>query len=155
MIAHQGKGIIMRPASIVMFERLFLASVTVSVLNFIVNYQAMTEQLEREPGMEQLGLGAGFMTGTMAVGVAIYLLLWYFIAHKASRVAKWILVVFTALGVASMFYSLATAGLVIDLTSVVALAYYALAVGAVVYLFKPDAESWLGGEKPADPEAFD
>jgi hypothetical protein len=145
----------MRPPSIVLFERLFLASLALSVVNFVLGYDAMLAELDRQPGMRQLDLGAEIAVGTMVISLAIYLLLWFFIARKASVVAKWILTIFTAFGVVAQVYRVATVGFAIDVNAVLGIAYYALAIAAVVYLFKPDAEAWFKGEKPADPAAFD
>lgn len=145
----------MRPASIVIFERLFLASLALSVVNFIIGYDAAANELAREPALAQIGLGTEILIGMMVVTTAIYLLLWFLIARKASNVAKWFLVVFTALGAATFLSSLAALGLRTDLNVLLSLAYYALAVAAVVFLFKPDAVGWLRGERHADPAAFD
>lgn len=145
----------MRPPSIVMFERLFLASLVLSVVSFITGYDAMTEQMASEPVLQQVGIGSGIMIGSMVISLAIYLLLWFLIARKASSVAKWILVVFTGLGIASLAYAFATAGMAWDLNALLSLAYYVLGVTAVVFLFKPDAEAWFKSEWKADPAAFD
>lgn len=145
----------MRPQSIIMFERLLFAAMALSVINFFVGYDAMIEQLEREPAMQQVGLGGGFMTVSMVVGVAIYLLLWFFIARKASTVAKWILVVLTGLGVLSFFGTLATGQVPFDLNLLLGILYYVLNVAAMVYLFREDAVRWFKGEATADPATFD
>ncbi len=145
----------MRPPSIVMFERLFLASLALSVISFLVGYEATMDELARQPGMAQVGFGSEILIGTMVVSTAIYLLLWFLIARKASNVAKWFLVAFTAIGAATLLYSLAALGLNTDLNAIMGYVYYVLAVAAVVFLFKPDAVAWLKGEKPADPATFD
>ena len=142
----------MRPASIVMFERLFLGSLALSVVSFFINYETMLRDLETQPELAELGLGAGFAIGSMAVGLAIYLLLWFFIARKASSVAKWILIALLALSAISL------PGIVLspwDLGVVLALAVYALEVAAAVYLFRDDAARWFKGEASADPATFD
>ena len=142
----------MRPASIVMFERLFLASLALSVASFFINYESMLRDLETQPGLSELGLGSGFAIGSMAVGLAIFLLLWFFIARKASSVAKWILVVLLA------FSAISLPGMIMapwDLGVVLALAVYALEIAAVVYLFRADAVAWFRGEPSADPATFD
>jgi hypothetical protein len=144
----------MRPQSIVLFERLFLASLAVGVVNFIVGYGAMVEALGAEPGMQQLGLGGGFAIAIFAVGTGIYLLLWYLIARKAMNLAKWVLVVLVALSVVSLLTTLATA-FTLNLTTMLGLATYILEVAAVIYLFPGDAVAWLKGSKPADPTAFE
>ena len=144
----------MRPNSIIMFERLFLASLALSAIASVISYDAVLAELNRDPAMEQLGLGGGFVVGMLALGMAIYLLLWFLIARKASTVAKWILVVFVALGLVSFAASL-TASFTLDFSSLLALVTYALEVAAVSCLFRSDAVAWLGGEKPADTTTFD
>ena len=74
----------MRPPSIVMFERLFLASLALSVVSLIINYDLMIEQLAAEPALAELGLGGGFVLGRAANVYAIYVLLVYFISRNAS-----------------------------------------------------------------------
>ena len=145
----------MRPKSIILFERLFLASLALSAITFVVSYDATMDELERQAGLSEIGFGSELLIGTMAVTTAVYLLLWFLIARKASNVAKWFLVAFTAIGTATLAYSFATLGLKTDLNSLLGVAYYVLAVAAVVPLFKPDAVAWLTSEKPADPAAFD
>jgi len=142
----------MRPQSIVMFERLFLASLAGSVVGFALTYDEVVDSLASDPAMQEVGLGSGFVLGVTAASFAIYLLLWHLIAHKAANFAKWILVVFTALGVLMTVPSLAGPWDAIQLLS---LAVYALQIAAVVYLFRADAVAWLKGDRPTDPSAFD
>jgi len=144
----------MRPQSIVQFERLFLASIAVSVINFILGYGAAVAALQRDPHMQQLGLGGGFATAIFAVGTGIYLLLWFLIARKAVNIAKWVLVALVALSVVSLLNSLA-ASFTLNVTTVLGLVTYALEVAAVVYLFRGDAVAWLKGSEPIDPTTFE
>src|SRR5687768_11985291 len=118
----------MRPDSIIMFERLILASLALSMFNFFVGYEPMMEQLDREPALQQVGFGVGFVIGSLVVGLAIYLLLWFLIARKASNVAKWILVVLTALGLTSFLAAFAIGPVPFDLNAMLGTAYYVLAV---------------------------
>ena len=142
----------MRPASIVMFERLFFASLVLSVVSFIIGYDAMTEQMANEPTLQQVGIGSGLMVGTMVASLTIYLLLWFFIARKASSVAKWILVALLALSVIALPAMLMGPW---DLRMILGLAVYALEVVAAVFLFRPDAGAWFKGEVRTDPATFD
>jgi hypothetical protein len=144
----------MRPHSILMFERLFLGSLALSTVASVLAYDDVLAELERDPAMAQLGLGGGFLVGMLALGMAIFVLLWFLIARKASRVAKWILVVFVAVGLASLAVSLADS-FTPDVNTLLSLSSYALEVAAVVYLFHADAVAWLRGEAPADPATFD
>lgn len=142
----------MRPQSIVMFERLFLASLALSLLGFIMDYGAMADMMQNDPAAQQLGLGNGFMISIAVVGYALYLLLWYLIARRASNVAKWVLVVFVALGVITLLGSLSSAW---TLSKIIGLAVYALEIAAVVHLFRPDAKAWLGGKGDAGATPVD
>ncbi len=144
----------MRPQSIIMFERLFLASLAVSVVNFILGYGVAVETLQRDANIQQLGLGGGFAIAIFAVGTGIYLLLWFLIAHKAINIAKWVLIALIALSVVSLATSLA-GSFTLDLTTGLGLATYILEVAAAVYLFREDAVAWLKGKAPADPATFD
>ena len=143
----------MRPPSILMFERLFVASLGVSVLSFVLTYDQTMAQLDRMPELARVGGGAELVVGSVAIGVAIYLLLWFLIARKASNFAKWVLIVFVAIGVAFSVPA-ALAGQW-DLPFISGLAVYALEIAAIVYLFRDDAKAWLRGEWNTDPAAFD
>jgi len=142
----------MRPESIIMFERLFLASLALSVVSFLMSYGGMVQQIENEPALAELGAGSGIVIGSFVFGMAIYLLLWFLIARKALGLAKWVLVVLLALSLISVPGMLMH---LFSLTNVIGLIVYALEVAAVVYLFRKDALAWFAGEKPADPAAFD
>lgn len=144
----------MRPQSIVTFERLFLASLAVGVVNFVLGYDKAVAALQNDPNAQQLGLGGGFATAIFAVGTGIYLLLWFLIARKAINIAKWILIVLIALSVVSLLSAL-TKAFAFDTTTVLGLVTYGLEVAAAVQLFRKDAVAWLKGDKPADPAASD
>jgi hypothetical protein len=142
----------MRPPSILMFERLFLASLAVSAASIVIGFDSMVDQLASEPATAALGIGGGFLAGIMAFGMAISLLLWFLIAHKASNVAKWILIVLAALSLISLPAMLTGP---MDTTVLLGLASYALEIAALVYLFREDAAAWFRGEWQSKPNAFD
>lgn len=142
----------MRPASIVLFERLFLASLVVSVASFVLTYEQTMGLLESDPAMAGLGFGSSVILGLAIAGYAIYLLLWFLIARKASSVAKWILVVLVALSLISLLATLAAPW---DLILLISAVVYALEVAAVVCLFNDDAKDWFSGKWSADPTTFD
>ena len=142
----------MRPASIVMFDRLFLASLAISVVSFVLSYDTLADQFANDPAMARAGIGSGLVTGLMIGSVVIYLLLWFLISRKASNVAKWILVVLVALSLYSIAGSI---GGPWGFLTILGMLSYALEVAAVVYLFRDDAKAWFRGEAAADPAAFD
>lgn len=142
----------MRPQSIVLFERLFIASILLSAISFVIGYGEFSEQVLRDPTLQQLELGSGFVIGLAAAGYALYLLLWYLIAHKAANWAKWLLIFFLVLSLVSLPRALANPW---SLSTLAAMAVYALQVASVVFLFKPDAKAWLRGKGTAEPADVD
>jgi hypothetical protein len=142
----------MRPASIIMFDRLFLGSLAVSAVGVVLSWDEMTAQLANEPGVAEIGLGSGFIAGAIAVGFAISLLLWFLVSHKASNVAKWILIVLAALSLISLPSML---GGPWDLMGILGIASYVLEIAALGFLFREDAKAWLSGQHHGDPATFD
>ena len=142
----------MRPKSIIMFERLFLGSLVLGALNVLLSYDDAAARVANDPGAQQLGLGSGFFFGITAGSFAVYLLLWFLIARQASTVAKWILTVFVALGVAFALPALTGSWTV---TLALSLVIHALEILALVYLFRPDAKAWLSGAGQADSATAD
>ena len=142
----------MRPESVVMFERLFLLSLALSAGALVVGYDDMMRAVLSDPSMRQFGFGSGLIIGMIVASFAVYLLLWWLIARRASNVAKWILVVFVALGLASLPAVLTGPMSVLLLLN---LAVYALEVAAVVFLFRADAKAWFRGEPQSDATTFD
>ncbi|WP_126173252.1 hypothetical protein [Altericroceibacterium xinjiangense] len=142
----------MRPHSIVMFERLFLAAMALNVLGFVFSYQAVADELARQPGLSELGLTGGFAIGVFSLSLAVYLLLWFLIARKGSAIAKWILIALVAIGLTTLPSALSAP---FTWGTVFGLLVTALEVAALVFLFREDAKAWLRREDPADPPGLD
>lgn len=136
----------MRPVSIVWFERLFLLSLLIGLLNAILSYDRTLAMVQSDPAFAQLGWGSGFVIVVTAISLLIPLLLWYFIARRASVIAKWLLVAITAIGVLMIGFE---PGEGASLTNIGILATTILQVAAIVLLFRRDAVAWLG-KKGAD-----
>ncbi len=139
----------MRPTSIVLFERLFLLSLAIALVNGFLQYDALVAQVGNDPSLAQLGWGSGAILVVMAISLLIPLLLWYFIARRASNIAKWILVVMMLLGL--LFVNL-DAGQLGSLAGIASLAVTILQLVAIVLLFRADARAWLS-EDADDAEA--
>lgn len=131
----------MRPNSIRMFDYLFLGSLALSVLNFLLSMGDAEAQLAADPATAQFGSEA--LIGVFAFSMLISLLLWFFISRKASKIAKWILIVFTVIGLLMLPASIGTLP---PVALVLTLAIAALQLAALFYLFKPDAKAYLAGE---------
>ena len=134
----------MRPASIVQFERLYLAAIAAGLLNAILSWSENLAEVRAQAGV---GLGEEVMLGVLIAGVLLQLLLWYLIARGASVVAKWIFVVLFVIQVVSVIAGLAMGGLnaraMPSFAVLLGLAATLLEAGAAWMLFRPDAKEWL------------
>ncbi len=133
----------MRPQSIVIFERLYLASVALGLLFTAQNWSAREALLARNPTAAQFGwIGPA----TTAVGLLIALALWYFVARRGSVVAKWIVTVFAVW--AAVLLALYLFGLAaIDgrlVTILTGAAQNLLYVASAVMLHRADSRAWFG-----------
>jgi hypothetical protein len=148
------KGIFMRPASINRFDQLYLGALALGIINTIIAYDETMAQLEADPAVAAVGMaGPGFIIGVSAFSFGISLLLWYFIARRASTVAKWILVVFTVIGLIGIPFALITTPL---MQSIITLVIAAMQVAALWFLFRPDAKAWFEhGPRGMDPSTFE
>lgn len=134
----------MRPSSIVRFDRLYLASIAVGLIGNILEWPLTMARLSENPDTAALGSTAAVAAGGMiAVGVVIALLLWFFIARRASTVAKWILVVFTVFAVGSLLLGFSSGAVILDAGGIVRIVAVALQTVAVAFLFRPDAAAWF------------
>lgn len=131
----------MRPASIVNFERFYLGAIAVGLVNTFLSWDE-TLALVQQPGVQ---LGQGFVAGAVAGSVAINLLLWYFVARRASVIAKWILVALFAFGLVSLAINVVGGTMLSDVNMVLGILAFALQAVAVWMLFRPDAQAWLAG----------
>lgn len=140
----------MRPASIVLFERLVLLSILIGIANTILVW----DQLNAE--VAQQGVGTGMVLGIQGVTIALYLLLIWFITRKGSPVAKWIYVVFAALGLVVGLLGIGQAFAMGTLSGVLSIIGYVLAVVTIWLLFRPDAKAWFADGRSAtpDPDVF-
>lgn len=135
----------MRPTSILLFERTYWASFASDFLGV-----AFFEFPDPELGLA----GSIIIFGATLV---VALVLWFFIAIRASRVAKWIYLALLAAGVVvnAMFPEEFFAGgqISIGLTIVAMM----LGLASVYFLFRNDARRWLAtnGAGDVDPKIFD
>ena len=130
-----------RPQSIVWFERLYLGGVAIGLANTLINWSSMQEQIAATPNSEMLP--DWFFGVTMALGIGINLLLWYFVARRGSVVAKWIVTIFFALGLIGILRTLGS-DMAAPGTTAIAIAVLVVQAGAVFMLFRPDTKAWFG-----------
>ena len=112
-----------RPQSIIWFERLFFGSLALGYLLLIGVSAIALDNL----GIEIITLGC-------------LVLLWYFIAHRASNVAKWIDVAVVAFGVANMVTVIQQLS---NVQMALSLAANLFAFASIICLFTPSARIWF------------
>lgn len=167
----------LRPNSIIMFERLYLASLAIVLLQQIGGFFVAQSIFARMPAGADLpgmnGVFSGLMVGSMIFGllfaIGIPLLLWWLAARNRTEVAKWLLLVVSILSVLMWLF-----GLIVALTmpmpdldsfqdfrtmqlALVAVDGVAEVLGivALVYLFRADATEWFRtGAGPANADVF-
>ena len=142
----------LRPQSIVIFERCYLGAWIVGLLNTLANWNATLATVNANPASAQLGpsFAVTMLIGGLAIGAAVTLLLWYFVARRGSAIAKWVVTVFFALGLVFFLLGLARTGLGGGLTAVIGVVQIVLQGIAVAMLFRPDTKAWFG-ETVTDP----
>jgi hypothetical protein len=131
-----------RPVSIVNFERCYLGAIAVGLINTALNWQAMMETTQMRQATVMFG--SMLLPISVAIGLAISGLLWFFAARKGSAVAKWIIVVlfgFSVLGMLGKLFAHSDASALQLILGVVA---FALNGVAVWMLFRPDTKAWFG-----------
>ena len=140
-----------RPPSIVNFERLYLGSIALGLVNTAIGWQARQDVLAANravAGNPQVQATLAWLLPLVTViGLAISLLLWFLVARRGSVVAKWIVTVFAGIGVLTAIGVILTLvrGLSPSLiVSVLGLVTTALSVAAAAMLFRADALPWFG-----------
>lgn len=133
-----------RPFSIVRFERLYLAALALDAANATLNWSSWMARFTASPAGAEM---TWVLPAMMATLFALRLALWYFVAQRASVVAKWIVValaVISGIGLLSGVLALITgaiSSLPPALAGIAAAAFY---IAAAVHLFRPDTRSWFG-----------
>ena len=138
----------------VLFDRLFLASLVLGLLNTLIGWNALSTKLENSPEFTAAGFGTGFLITTVVGGMILNLIIWYFISARASKIAKWIFTAFFAIGLLSILGNLdnplGPQGFTLGMTFVLTIIQ-----GVAIYmLFRPDSIAWFNRKPPVDPDIF-
>lgn len=127
-----------RPKSIFWFERLFVASLFLSALQVTFNWIEDFSDGDFTTG-GSTGLTAMMLLITF-VSFAIDIGFWYFIARRASHIAKWLLIVKTTVGLAGTFWVMTK---IVHVTWPVSLLVQLLIILSIIFLFRHDASRWF------------
>lgn len=141
-----------RPQSILWFERLVYLGLGLAVLNTYLS----ADELRAEPGFGSAGLV--FAIVVLVITIAISLLFVWYIAYRASNVAKWIYVVLGVVGFVIMILlavsdptAMRASG---DFSLGLTVASNLLSAVEMGLLFRRDSRDWFGGRGGVDPEIF-
>ena len=134
-----------RPNSIIQFERFYLAAIGVDGVNTALSWSEREERALLTPQM----FGNATLPLTTAIGFGIALLLWFFVARKGSRIAKWIVTIFVALALAWTLYAIPSGRYSLGLSGLLGLFSTVLQGYAIAMLFRPDARPWFGAKAGA------
>lgn len=131
-----------RPQSIVMFERCYLGYLAAGAINLALHWPiyAASATVRRAA----LTIGEWYFPAATLVGLAVPLLLWYFAARRASVIAKWVIVVFFALNLLGFSASVVLRTGPTALAAILSLIASLLYAIAVWMLFRPQSREWFG-----------
>lgn len=129
----------MRPKSIILFERIELLAILCGIVGAALGWERTVALVA------PFGFGGGFIAIVQGLGVALMLVLLYFIARRASVVAKWIFVVLVVLGAINIARSYGVL-FAMGATGLLSLAQTLLQLFAVWLLFRPDTAPWFDGD---------
>ena len=130
------------------FDLAYLASLAIPGLAMIWDFDDIVAESEADPLL--VGLGAPILATTALVILLIALLPWYLASYRRVRFARWMLVIFFALGLVSVPDLLASEFSTLDAASLASLIFYAV---ALFFLFRPDSNAWFRGR--VDPAVFE
>jgi hypothetical protein len=141
----------MRPKSIVRFEQLFFVNLVLGIAIAAVTWNARMAIYHSTPNSAVMG--DAFPVISLLIGYVISLALWFFIARRGSVVAKWIYVVFFAIGVLGLLATLGTgmARMTDPLSFYASILSTLISAAAVYFLFQRDTRPWFGESAPSEP----
>jgi hypothetical protein len=145
----------MRPPSILLFERLYIVKIVFGLVAgmFVFSRLSFMQVPADAPSAVQK-LMPIITIGSIALSVAVSLLLLYFIARRASDVAKWIFIVLFSLGAIGLIWNFSHR--LAAPSWINGLSFLQIAIEAVMLwlLFRPDAKAWFAGPSRQPPQDF-
>lgn len=140
-----------RPRSILLFERLFLASILIWCVVQAMTWDYRVALLAANP---MLATPAAAMATVVLAILAVSVAVWYFAARRSSRIAKWAavgLAVCSAITFVFGLIAIGQPGLPGPVAKLLSIAASALCVAAAVSLFRADAAIWFGEDTIGEP----
>lgn len=115
----------------------------------------MTAALERETSRLASSIGMTVIVVMLIFFALISIAFWYAIARRASKIAKWIYVVWMGLGSISTLMSLNDPTGFKGAALIASLVSTALTIASIICLFRPDAVAWLARKGRSEARIFD
>lgn len=145
----------MRPRSIVWFERLYLSGLLLSLAGWALSWPALERRLLVDPRTAAYPSLWYVLPLAMLLGAALTLLLWWLVARRASRVGKWLVVAFATLAGVRLAFNLPVllGGRVAIAQVLLAFATTGLSIAAAAFLFADDARAWFGEDAASEERA--
>jgi multidrug transporter EmrE-like cation transporter len=130
-----------KPKSVTMFNRFNLAATLIAIANILVHY-ALLRNLAISNGTSPAGPFLGILFLALS-----YLIFWFFIYRRGSKVARWIFLVFTAVSIAMVPLTLRDTLAIGAAYAIADGVSFLFQLAAAAMLFRRDATSWLGRKK--------
>ncbi len=131
-----------RPASIVRFEQLYLGALVLGIVNIVLLWSTTAALIAAQPALA--GISSWYQLAATLVGIGIPLVLWYAVARRGSVIAKWIVVIWAGLMVVSLVFGLASGNIVAGAAGALGIGVVLLRLAAAWMLFRPDTRAWFG-----------
>lgn len=132
------------PISIVWFERLYIGSIFLAVIQAVLDWASFSNELEFSSDM--FGSGVELVVSVFLIALAAILVvgltfcLWFYIVKRPRALAKWAFVILFGFDVFALPF------FVMEYTSLemlITIAVMILDIGAIILLFRPDAKRWF------------
>jgi hypothetical protein len=131
----------MRPESIRWFERVYIGRIILGVSLSLYLMWWRVKMLGYFPSLDR-GIGLRWLVSLVG-GCVVQFLLFYFIARRASTVAKWIFVVLTVIGVIPVFLLVIAPNFLPAALKMGPLFGVGLDFTMIMLLFQPDSRAWF------------
>jgi hypothetical protein len=137
----------MKPASIRMFDILFLGMILTGLVSLALNWTALMDGASQTMAATGMGENSGTVAkvaiiGGALFGVGVNVALWFLISSLRIEMVKWVLIALTAWTLFGYSRGFAALG-GFTLTNILGLVSTLLMVGAIAFLFRPDAKAWF------------
>ena len=140
----------MRPQSIIWFERLYLFALAIDMIAILYDIRWALGEKDLELAMAEIGFYPDWTIAITPLAFGISLALWYFVARRGSKIAKWIAVTFAMAMTVLLPILFLLDALEEPSNTDIALAICITFIHliAVMFLFKQDAREWLDSHNP-------